>query len=630
MSERVRVDPRDAGGVSSTMMDEPSQVDALAACLEEYQRECAQGEEPDLSAFRSRLGDAFARFEALVDVFDRVVERPVVVGEGPKLPAAFRGYTLVRRLGKGGMGIVYEATHPDHEGPVALKLMRYPNKASSRQRFLREIEAARRIDHPSVVRILDAGADKGEMFYVMTRVAGRSLSARIRDHDVPPHRDLALAAASAADGLQALHDVGVVHRDVKPANLVFAEQASMVVTDLGLATIDGTTSLTTSSELLGTPRYMSPEQFMGEGTVVDARTDVYGLGASLYTALAGQAPFPAKTLRPLVKDILTGHPPSLHRAGSVPRALSQIVMQCIAHEPADRYPSMAALAEDLRRFADGRSTSLDSLRGRWSRLVRATRRRWRWIVGGLLLGLGALALFAWMSPNADATLSIGSMPGAEVSINGGPFRPAPLTQRVEPGEIAITLRADGFGRREIAPFRVKAGERYDREYLVFVVSDENDVEAMTQLARSLGWTLPLDVDPATPLPRARDVALLTPTGAPITLIGPRSAVRPDDLRSLHAELRSDYEKSGRIVIRIDDQLVFESEPVEQTIVRIEVPERVRKGCARRSAQSSGGSLPRTARRSRRRALSFAIRISTNASARSLHRFDRWTLRSPRA
>ncbi|MCB9796281.1 MAG: serine/threonine protein kinase, partial [Alphaproteobacteria bacterium] len=307
----------------------------------------------------------------------------------PAAPRQLDRFTLLQELGRGGMGVVYRAWDPLRRQEVALK-----TASSSSQRGLRlqrEVRALSRLTHPAIVRTLDAGEVGGAPYYTMELVEGPTLRALIAGGPQPPRRATAWVLA-LAEGLQHAHEQGVIHRDVKPENVLMAEGKEPRLSDFGLARqLDPEShALTRTGELLGTPLYMAPEQI--EGGPVDARADVYALGAVLYELLCGQPPHPPDHPARLLHSILTRTPPPPSaRQEGVPPELDAICLRALARDPGERYPDMAALAADLRRSMAGEALDPVTRPRRWGRAG------WLAALAGLLLLSlgGAWALGGW-------------------------------------------------------------------------------------------------------------------------------------------------------------------------------------------------------------------------------------------
>jgi serine/threonine protein kinase len=302
-------------------------------------------------------------------------------------------FRLLREIGRGGMGVVYEAEQVSLQRRVALKLLPFAAALDPRQlqRFKNEALAAAHLRHENIVPVHAVGEDRGVHYYAMQFVEGRSLAALISEMklnvteasrtapvDNPPSPlDVTCPAAilsaqrgsgnrkyfdwvaslgcQAALALEYAHSVGIVHRDIKPANLLLDPRGQLWVTDFGLAQIAGDTGLTISGEMLGTLRYASPEQVLGRRGVVDQRSDIYSLGATIYELLTMSPLFDGHDRNELLRQIAQDEPRPPRSVHSwVPRELETIVLKSICKEPSERYRSAREFAEDLQRFRENR------------------------------------------------------------------------------------------------------------------------------------------------------------------------------------------------------------------------------------------------------------------------------------
>ena len=270
-------------------------------------------------------------------------------------------YELRGELARGGTGVVHRAWDPGLGREVALKLLKRGGDAgdAERRRFRREAEALARIRHRNVVRVHAAGDDAGRPFLVMELVEGETLQARLdRERRLAPREAVDLARR-LAQGLAAAHRAGVLHRDIKPDNVLLSRTTGEpLLTDFGLAKdLSATQSrsrLSIRGRFLGTPGYWPPEQARGELDAMGPRSDVYALGATLWALLVGRPPFEADSL---VEALVAAQeaapePPSRH-APDVPPGLDQVALACLEKDPARRYPSAEALAQDLERVLRG-------------------------------------------------------------------------------------------------------------------------------------------------------------------------------------------------------------------------------------------------------------------------------------
>ncbi len=265
-------------------------------------------------------------------------------------------FMILAELGRGSMGVVYEAFQEDLKRKVALKILPANITLDAKQvrRFHREAESVARLRHDNVIQIYEVGQVETTHYFAMELVDGRALEA-----DKPRDREgiLALAriARDAARGLAHAHEKGVIHRDVKPGNLLVDRGGRVVVTDFGLARLTDSASLTSTDAIVGTPKYMSPEQILARADrPVDGRADVYALGATLYHLATGRPPFDAPSVQGFIKAILEERPPSPRRVNRhVPLDFATILLRCLEKDPDDRYASAAELGDDLDRFLAG-------------------------------------------------------------------------------------------------------------------------------------------------------------------------------------------------------------------------------------------------------------------------------------
>jgi eukaryotic-like serine/threonine-protein kinase len=260
-------------------------------------------------------------------------------------------YRVQRRLGGGGMADVYVAEHAQLARSVVIKVL-HPHLARDTEvaeRFRREAEAASRLVHPHICGILDYGATEDVVFTVMPYLEGGSLADLIQKNRYVDPMRAASVAAQVACALDYAHRRGVVHRDVKPDNVLFDEDGNAVITDFGIATARFHARLTASGRAMGTPHYMSPEQAMGK--LVDGRSDIYAIGILLYESLVGFPPFDgADAFSVSYKQVHEPAVAPMDVASRVPQALSDIVMRCLAKAPASRYARGYDLADALIGF----------------------------------------------------------------------------------------------------------------------------------------------------------------------------------------------------------------------------------------------------------------------------------------
>jgi serine/threonine protein kinase len=321
-------------------------------------------------------------------------------------------FRLLREVGRGGMGVVYEAEQMSLQRRVALKVLPFAAAIDARrlQRFKNEALAAAHLRHENIVPVYAVGEDLGVHYYAMQFIGGQSLAALLEElrrfagggelpQDLPPRPvpvaetagtcvgsgapetrtpdESGLAAASisrdlssgrrryfdwlaglgrqAAEALEHAHEMGIIHRDIKPANLLLDPRGQLWVTDFGLAQVSGDAGLTMTGELLGTLRYASPEQTRARSGLVDHRTDIYSLGATLYELLTLRPLFEGRDRNELLRQIADGEPRSPRSLRpSVPEDLETVVLKALAKEPSERYATAQELAADLQRFLESR------------------------------------------------------------------------------------------------------------------------------------------------------------------------------------------------------------------------------------------------------------------------------------
>jgi WD40 repeat protein len=291
----------------------------------------------------------------------------------------FGRYELLREIGRGGMGVVYEARQQGLERLVALKMIRSNDLATAAdvRRFHAEAEASASLDHPNIVPSYEVGEHDGQHFFSMKLIPGGSLVERL-DQFMHDPRAAAGVVAQVARAVHHAHRRGVLHRDLKPSNILLDADGQPHVTDFGLAKrVDdpgGRESLTVTGALIGTPNYMAPEQTLGKSGGVTVATDVYGLGAILYALLTGKPPFRGDSPLEILEQVKLHSPRRPSEANPrVSADLETVCLKCLAKEPQGRYVSAEAMAEDLERWLAGKPVAARRA-GRWERLWRWSRR----------------------------------------------------------------------------------------------------------------------------------------------------------------------------------------------------------------------------------------------------------------
>ncbi|MFL5340809.1 MAG: protein kinase domain-containing protein, partial [Gemmataceae bacterium] len=327
-------------------------------------------------------------------------------------PRQVGDYDILSEVGRGGMGVVYQARHRGLLRLAALKMVLAGEFASPTQqlRLRLEAELAARVQHPNIVQVHEIGSYEGRPFLALEWVEGGSLANRLNGKPWQP-REAAALIETLAGAVHVAHCEGVVHRDLKPANILLTADGIPKITDFGLAQpVEGGKTLTQSGFLVGTPGYMAPEQAGGKRALVGPATDLYALGVVLYQLLTGQLPFQGDSTLDVLRAVTSDEPTRPRRLQPcLPRDLEAIALHCLEKEPGRRYPSALALAEDLRRFREGTQVVARPV-GAVARLARTCRRRP--LVASLLAlltlslvgGLGGVT-WKWLEANEQRDLA---------------------------------------------------------------------------------------------------------------------------------------------------------------------------------------------------------------------------------
>ncbi len=543
----------------------PQETDPLVAeALADYHRRRALGESPDPSTYKERLDDSYEDFVdvlAAEAMFDDLLEPATEL----ELPRPFGEYTLLRELGRGAVGVVYEALHRKLGRRAALKVLRtgFDTDQLAKDRFLREAKACAQVRHDSIVEIYEADEVQGRPFYAMALIEGRTIEQILKDGEELDPKAVCGGLAGIAEALQRLHDAGIVHRDVKPSNVIVQPDGRMVLADFGLARTAVAETLSRTGTALGTPLYMSPEQMLGQREEIDGRSDVYGLGATLYQALCGVPPFKTGEVQALMRMVLSERPqdPGVHRDG-LSQECGRIALKCLEKEKNDRYATARALQKDLLAFAEGRRVEGRPLSGA-QRGLRAVRRHPLIAAAAVLLvGFGIWQLF--LRPPQPAWLTAQVWPEASLHINDGEPIETPVSRYEVASNRRYTLKfqAEGFATH-VLDWHPEPDEKNTINLSLRPVTRA----ALEKVSQRLEIKPEMYEQGSGPRsgPEDRDG---------VGLLYPRGRVRMEDLEAFAVFVEEKY-LPGRIVFEIGDEVVSDEpfpEP-ENSFTALPIPQK---------------------------------------------------------
>jgi serine/threonine protein kinase len=399
----------------------------IGQVADEFTQRLNRGERPDVEEYAQRHPEIAEHLRDVLSAL-QLLRSPDTGLAGAGSPSGTLGdFRLLREVGRGGMGVVYEAEQISLRRRVALKVLPFAAALDPRhlQRFKNEAQAAAQLHHTNIVPVHAVGCERGVHYFAMQFIDGQSLAdviAGLRQEtavpviedsgDAPagartavPHttsrsargseffRRMALLGVQAAEALDHAHQQGVIHRDIKPANLLLDAAGHLWVADFGLARCTVGPGLTATGDVLGTLRYMSPEQALATRALVDHRSDIYSLGVTLYEAVTLEPAYPGRDREELLRQIAAGDPLPPRRVNpAIPFDLETVLLKAMAREPEARYATAQELADDLRRFLDGRPVlaSRPTLIERAARWVRRHRRAVAAAAAGLVLALAGL------------------------------------------------------------------------------------------------------------------------------------------------------------------------------------------------------------------------------------------------
>ncbi|MHB9118289.1 MAG: serine/threonine-protein kinase [Burkholderiales bacterium] len=396
-------------------------------------------------------------------------------------------YEIRGELGRGAMGVVYQGYDPDIDRLVAIKTLKkdtldISERPAVLERFKREAQAGGRLVHPNIAAIYDYGEDENTAFITMETIQGRGLKELFDQNQRFHGGEIVRLMTQLLETLDYAHSRGVVHRDIKPSNLILMGDGTLKITDFGIARVESST-LTQAGTVLGTPSYMSPEQYMGQ--IVDGRSDLFAAGVILYQFLTGEKPFVGASITTIMHKVLKEMPANPSDLNvQVPPAFDWVVHKALAKRPAERYQTAREFLDDLKAADEGRLTQAHSLPEDDATIShifateevkpQARRKPWAWIGVGLAasaMGLAAIAPVFKPTPPVSAPIALVSPPPQTAAAPGKdtlggkpgkakktkpPSEEKHLGRRGEENKPAAAKR--GFFGEELRPSQWKRGD----------------------------------------------------------------------------------------------------------------------------------------------------------------------------
>ncbi len=458
-------------------------------------------------------------------------------------PPLIAGYEILRELGRGGMGVVYHAQQLSLGREVALKVVLAGAHAgwSERSRFRVEAETAARLKHPNIVAIYDVGEQNGLPYVALELVEGGSLAEGLARSPLAPASAAGLAE-TLARAIEHVHQHGIVHRDLKPANVLMTAEGVPKITDFGLAKwVDVPSGHTQSGAIMGTPSYMAPEQARGEAKLTGTATDVYALGSILYEMVTGRPPFKGATAQETVHQLLTEDPvPPTRLQPQMSRDLETICLRCLQKEPSRRYAGAGALADDLRRYLDGKPIQARPTPS-WERVFKWTRRH---PGAAMVLAVSALAAVVLVA----SSFAYNGRLRRERAIAQAQRDAARMAQRQSEADFRLALDAVQRFYTEVSEnkllnvptmdtLRIELLERARDFYQRIAQERPDDPDVQAGWARA-GWRLAVMVSDARSIPEGISL-LAQPIG-----IQERLAERYPDRPEYRSDLARSYNNLG--------------------------------------------------------------------------------------
>jgi serine/threonine protein kinase len=392
-------------------------------------------------------------------------------------------YEIVKELGRGTMGVVYQAHDPQIDRMVALKVLR-PDRVVSQDfvlRFLREAKAIGRISHANIVTVYDVGQDHGTIYIAMEFLEGRPLNEVIKGRTLPV-ADVVEMCTQVASALGYAHSRGITHRDIKPSNIILTPDNRIKLTDFGIARIEDPDAAqqTQAGDILGTPVYMAPEQVMGQKA--DGRTDLYALGVIAYEMLTGNRPFGGGNIAAIFRSITHEPPEDPMKTGSFDnRRLAELILKSLSKDPADRFQTGEAMAVALNRCLDAADHPFPEMGASHEKPLRSRKTGLALAVFCLLIVTGIVGYTIMrkladepnsagpaLSPVASSTLAVTSTPdGAQVFVDSMFKGTTPLNVLLAPGSYEVRLNLPDYYEWEA---QIQIGEEDPTPLTVRLVS----------------------------------------------------------------------------------------------------------------------------------------------------------------
>ncbi|MDC0317314.1 protein kinase [bacterium] len=368
-----RIDRKEEVSLTEYAQRFPAHRECLESLAKEHPRWGIQSNPPDIG--ETLVTNPLPEFTSSSNW--QSLETMAAVGDStdPENPPScrFGDYELIEKIGQGGMGVIYKARQQKLNRIVAVKMIRAGKLASPSdiQRFQSEAEAIGRLEHPQIVPIYEVDQVEGIHFFSMAFIDGEDLAQKLRQGPLP-QRQAAQLVDEIALAIHYAHQQGIIHRDLKPANILLTRDGQIRVTDFGLAKLqDAEHGQTVTGDVVGTPGYMSPEQAAGQRASVGTASDIYSLGAILYSLLTGRPPFQAATMVDTLLQVINDNPVSPRQVNpAIDRDLETICLKCLEKAASRRYPTAQDLSDELQRFIDGHPIE--------ARPVGVLSRVWRW------------------------------------------------------------------------------------------------------------------------------------------------------------------------------------------------------------------------------------------------------------